>query len=95
MQLKISYFCTTMGTKEKLIERFKKLPTDFTFDETERLLGIFGYVKSSKGHSSGSRIIFKNNSCAPIMIHKPHPGNIVKVYALKQIFEELQNRGLI
>ena len=32
-----------MGTKEKLIERFKTLPTNFTFEEMERLLLIFGY----------------------------------------------------
>lgn len=38
-----------MGTKEKLIERFKKQPNDFTFDEMEKLLSIFGYVKSNKG----------------------------------------------
>lgn len=31
-----------MGTKEKLIERFKKQPNDFTFDEMEKLLSIFG-----------------------------------------------------
>ena len=32
-----------MGTKEKLIERFKRQPTDFTFDEMIKLLGFFGY----------------------------------------------------
>ena len=38
-----------MGTKEKLIERFKSLPANFTFEEMERLLSIFGYEKSNKG----------------------------------------------
>lgn len=38
-----------MGTKEKLIERFRSLPTDFTFDEMEKLLGYFGYERSNKG----------------------------------------------
>ncbi len=33
-----------MGTKDKLIERFKTLPTDLTFDELESMLKIFGYV---------------------------------------------------
>ena len=49
-----------MGTKEKLIARFRSMPTDFTFDELERLLKIFGYEKSNKGKTSGSRIIYKN-----------------------------------
>lgn len=52
-----------MGTKEKLIERFKRLPSDFTFDELERLLSFYGYVKSDKGKISGSRVIYKNAAC--------------------------------
>ena len=44
------------------------MPTDFTFDELERLLKIFGYEKSNKGKTSGSRIIYKNNEKRPIMI---------------------------
>jgi hypothetical protein len=47
-----------MGTKEKLIERLKKLPKDFTFDEAERLLTLFGYIRSNKGKASGSRVMF-------------------------------------
>ena len=37
-----------MSTKEKLLERFKSLPSDFTFDETVRLFAIFGYDISLK-----------------------------------------------
>ncbi len=84
-----------MGTKEKLIERFKKQPTDFTFDEMEKLLSVFGYTKSNKGKTSGSRVVFKNENKRPIMLHKPHPGNIVKSYALKQVLEELIEAGFI
>lgn len=84
-----------MGTKEKLIERFKSLPSDFAFDELERLLKCFGYEKSNKGKTSGSRIIYKNSDKRPIMIHKPHPGNIIKTYALKQILNDLQEAGFI
>lgn len=39
-----------MGSKEKLIERFKKLPKDFTFEETLSLLGYFGYTKHNMGY---------------------------------------------
>lgn len=84
-----------MGTKEKLRERFLKLPSDFTFDEMQRLLEGYGYKKSDKGRNSGSRIIFKNADKRPIMLHKPHPGNIVKGYAMKQVLEELKEAGLI
>ncbi len=84
-----------MSSKDKLIARFLTLPTDFTFEELERLLTIFGYVKSNKGRTSGSRVVFKDKEGHPIMLHKPHPGNIVKQYAVRQVLEELQSKGLI
>ena len=84
-----------MGTKEKLRERFLKMPSDFTFDEMQRLLEGFGYEKSNKGKTSGSRLIFKNGAKRPIMLHKPHPGNIVKEYAMKQVLEDLKDAGFI
>ena len=84
-----------MGTKEKLRDRFLKMPSDFTFDEMQRLLEGYGYEKSNKGKTSGSRLIFKNGAKRPIMLHKPHLGNIVKEYAMKQVLEDLKEAGLI
>ena len=84
-----------MGTKDKLVSRFKNLPSDFTFEELIRLLGILGYELKNKGKTSGSRVIFKDDKGNPIMVHKPHPGNVVKAYAMKQIYEELVNKGKI
>ena len=84
-----------MGTKEKLIERFMSMPSDFTFDEIQQLLHYFGYEKGNKGKTSGSRVIFKNGDKRPIMLHKPHPGNIVKQYAMKQIYKDLIDAGFI
>ena len=84
-----------MGTKDKLRERFFKMPSDFTFDEMQRLLEGYGYERSYKGKTSGSRLIFKNGDKRPIMLHKPHPGNIVKGYAMKQVYEELKEAGYI
>jgi hypothetical protein len=84
-----------MGTKEKLRNRFLKMPSDFTFDEMQRLLEGYGYEKSNKGKTSGSRLIFKNGNKRPIMLHKPHPGNVVKEYAMKQVFDDLKEAGFI
>ncbi|MDR2773695.1 MAG: type II toxin-antitoxin system HicA family toxin [Tannerella sp.] len=62
-----------MATKDKLIERFKKLPEDFTFDELITLLSRLGYVASTKGKTSGSRIRFQNSAIKSIIdVHKPH-----------------------
>lgn len=85
-----------MGTKEKLVERFKRQPKDFTFEETLKLLAIFGYKVHNKGATSGSRIRFKNEQTGQyIDIHKPHPGSIMKEWMLKAILQHLKNNGLI
>ena len=88
-------FQLQMGIKEKLRNRFLKMPSDFTFDEMQRLLEGYGYEKNNKGKTSGSRLIFKNGAKRPIMLHKPHPGNIVKEYAMKQVLDDLKEAGYI
>lgn len=80
-----------MGTKEKLIERFRSLPTDFTFDEMEMLLLNLFII----GKTSRTRVIFRNQLGRPIMIHKSHPGNIIKGYAMKQVYNDLKEAGSI
>ena len=47
-----------MSKSDKLIERFKTLPKDFTFEEMVKLLSIFGYELENKGRTSGSRVEF-------------------------------------
>lgn len=84
-----------MGTKDKLRDRFLSMPKDFTFDEMEKLLSGYGYIKDNKGKTSGSRVVFKNGDKRPIMLHKPHPGNIVKLYALRQVLDDLKEAGFI
>lgn len=83
-----------MGTKDKLIQRFKELPNDFTWTELVRLFGIFGYEISNKGKTSGSRVIFKKVESA-YTAHKPHPGSVVKSYVMKQVYEFLKNNRLL
>jgi len=78
-----------MSTKEKLIERFKTLPSDFTFDELVRLLSFYGYRLENKGQTSGSRVIFTKGNDS-IMMHRPHPSNIVKKKALKNIKQSIK-----
>lgn len=84
-----------MGQKAKLIRRLKSCPKDFTFDEAETLLCYLSYVRSDKGHTSGSRIIFTSDKFQPIMLHKPHPRKELLVYQVKQLKEILEQEGLI
>ena len=83
-----------MSTKDKLIERFKHQPKDFTWDELVRLFGAFGFTVDNKGKTSGSRTVFvKGND--EIEVHKPHPSKIIKGYVMKNVLSFLKNKGLI
>ncbi len=80
-----------MGTKEKLVDRLKSQPKDFTFEEAELMLTLFGYTKSNKGKTSGSRVMFIDEQKRKILLHKP----LLKTYALKDIIEKLIRNGNI
>ena len=85
-----------MVAKNKLKERFKRLPKDFTFEETVTLLESMGYQKHNKGKTSGSRIRFKNEATGMyIDLHRPHPGSIMKEWMMKEIYRHLKNNQLI
>ena len=83
-----------MSTKEKLIERFKKQPKDFTWEELVRLFGIFGFALDNKGKTSGSRVVFEKDEL-DIELHKPHPSNVIKEYVMKKVLVFLINSDLI
>ena len=83
-----------MSKKEKLIERLCSHPTDFSFDETRRLLNYLGYVEDTKGKTSGSRVAFIHPQKQHIiLIHKPHPKNILKHYVIDYLIDTLERNG--
>ena len=85
-----------MGTKEKLIERFKRQPKDFTFQEFTRLFQILGFEMSQKGKTSGSRVEFVNKEKElSYGAHKPHPDSAIKSYVMKQVLEFLTSNKII
>ncbi len=90
MHLATKYsYIYVLTKKDKLIERFIRMPSDFHYDEMLRLLGYFGFVEVKKGKTSGSRVKFMNEHGVPIYMHKPHPNGIMKRYQLKQVKEIL------
>lgn len=84
-----------MGQKEKLIRRLKEKPRDFTFEEAETLLRYLGYLRSDKGRTSGSRVMFYRDGYPPILLHKPHPRKELLAYQVKQLIETLSQEGLL
>lgn len=85
-----------MSTDEKLIERFKKQPKNFTFNEMVRLFTVLGFVMNAKGNTSGSRMEFVNTEKnMSYSLHKPHPQKEIKTYVMKQVLEYLICNNLI
>ena len=84
-----------MGQKEKLIQRLRSKPKDFTFEDAETLLKYLKYTRSNKGKTSGSRVMFMSNEHGSILLHKPHPQKELKTYQIKQLLEILEQEGLL
>ena len=83
-----------MGQKEKLILKLKSNPKTFTFDDAEALLGYFTYRRSNKGRTSGSRVMFTSDEhSTKILLHKPHPGDIMPPAATRDLHDTLRNKG--
>ena len=82
-----------MTKQEKLISRFLACPKDFSWDELTAVLKRLGF---SKLQGRGSRVkFFHAESKCLIQLHKPHPGNIVKPYMIKDVIYILEERELI
>lgn len=84
-----------MGKKEKLIARLQQRPRDFTWNELTSLLKSFGYREVRTGRTGGSRRRFVHPSSATITLHKPHPQNVLKRYAIDQILDLLRQEGML
>ena len=75
--------------------KFNKLliAKTFKWSELATLLKLLGY-KEIQGE--GSRVKFDNGDPdALINLHRPHPGNEMKLYAIKQVKEKPKSGGLI
>lgn len=84
-----------MSKIEKEIKRMKLRPKDFTYDEAKKILNNFGFIENNKGKTSGSRVAFISHNSEKIVIHKPHPKNILKTYQINEIIRELKERGFL
>jgi hypothetical protein len=83
-----------VGKKEKLIERLRSNPKDFTFIEMRTALESLGFELYAKGKASGPRVKFMKGGVS-IILHKPHPRNELLEYQIKQVLEILEKETLI
>jgi len=77
---------------DKAVGRFRTIPADFTWEELKRLLAHFGYFEQ-KG--KGSRRKFKADGLPTLLLHEPHPGKLVKQYALRYVHDVLESEGIL
>jgi len=85
-----------MSRIEKEMERLKSKPKDYTFDEARSLLNKLGFIEYNKGKTSGSRVVFINDKInKKIELHRPHPSNILKMYIVNKLLNDLKEWRLI
>ncbi|MDX9905483.1 MAG: type II toxin-antitoxin system HicA family toxin [Bacteroidales bacterium] len=85
-----------MSRKEKIVARFLSKPKDFRYEELVVLLRIFGYEEINTGKTSGSgRAFVRAQSGHIIRLHRPHPENVMRMYQIELILEELKKQNLI
>lgn len=83
-----------MSQFQKALIRTKSIPNDYTYTELKSLLVKLGFKEHNKGNTSGSRVRFyRNKDNATIILHKPHPGDIIKKYAIKDVVALLEGYG--
>ena len=80
-----------MSRHDKLVARLRGKPKDFTWDELVRLLEGLGYSEAATGKTGG----FIHDPAPTIALHKPHPGNIVRMYVIEDVLRVLTEEGLI
>lgn len=79
-----------MGKHQRIKDKIFKTPTstNLTWKEASSYLESIGF---NKIEGNGSRVkYFHDRTSTLIVVHKPHPGNELKEYLVKQIREHLK-----
>jgi len=84
-----------VSRKEKLLNRLKQRPKDFTWNELTTLLKALGYKEAKPGKTGGSRRRFVHPTAAPVTLHRPHPENTLKMYIINDILTLLNQEGIL
>jgi hypothetical protein len=84
-----------MDRTDKLLERLRRRPRDFTWEELTTLLRRLEFRQVRPGRTAGSRRRFIHPDGCVISLHEPHPTRILKRYQIDQIIETLEREGLI
>jgi len=85
-----------MSKLEKAKERLFVRPKDYTYSEARNLLNQLGFIEYNKGKTSGSRVKFyRESDQRVILLHKPHPGDVMSIGAIRDLANRLEAMGEI
>lgn len=85
-----------MSKFDKAKERLFSRPKDYTYSEAKALLSQLGFEEFNKGRTSGSRVKFyRADDQRIILLHKPHPGDVMSIGAIKYLAAQLEEMGEI
>lgn len=74
----------------------KPTPADFRYSDLKKIMNYLGYIELQKGATSGSRVKFYNTSTKDaLLLHKPHPGDIMVKGSVESAVKHLKERKLI
>ncbi|MBQ7578018.1 MAG: type II toxin-antitoxin system HicA family toxin [Synergistaceae bacterium] len=59
------------------------------------MLSRFGFNESNKGKTSGSRVKFERGDGKFILLHKPHPGDVMSSGNVEDLINFLRKLGEI
>ena len=83
-----------MTVLDKAKKRLLSLPRDYTFSEARQLLTHLGFIEYQKGKTSGSRVLFyRPTDNVKILMHKPHPGDVMSIANTRDLSEKLLELG--
>lgn len=77
-----------MSKKDKLYDRLKEKPKDYSWKELKKLLESRGF-REIDGKGSRKKFFHEEQGLL-INLHKPHPDNIIKEYVLKNVINTLE-----
>lgn len=83
-----------MSALEKAKNRLRSKPKDYTYSEAKRLLQQLEFQEHNKGKTSGSRVKFyRKKDEKVILLHKPHPGDVMSPGATRALMNYLLEIG--
>lgn len=83
-----------MSKLEKAKARILSKLKDYTYTEAKFLLGQIGFEEFNKGKTSGSRVRFyRERDQKAILLHKPHPEDVMDRGAVNGLVNYLKDLG--